>query len=30
MQDIADHLKVLADPARLRILKELMVVKPIS
>ncbi len=27
MQDIADHLKVLADPARLRILKELMVVK---
>ncbi|MBK37173.1 MAG: ArsR family transcriptional regulator [Gemmatimonadetes bacterium] len=27
VQDIADHLKVLADPARLRILKELMVVK---
>lgn len=27
MQDIAEHLKVLADPARLRILKELMGVR---
>ena len=27
MQEIAEHLKVLADPARLRILKELMGVR---
>jgi len=27
VQDIAEHLKVLADPARLRILKELMGVR---